>query len=73
MNKCGFHIVEFCNKHHRCNNEHYNQAPEDVTPGTEDFFRFEKVMKAPFPAVTGFTAVQSRTKKTGIRRINSYE
>ena len=48
VNKCGFHIVEFCNKHHRCNNEHYNQDPEDVTPGTEDFFRFEKVMKAPF-------------------------
>ena len=42
VNKCGFHIVEFCNKYHR--NEKYKSPPEDDIPGTEEFFRFEKVM-----------------------------
>ena len=45
VNKCGFHIVEFCNKHHRSHNEHYNQEWDKDIPGTEDFFVFEKIMK----------------------------
>ena len=37
VNRCGFHIVEFFNKHH----------PEPDSHGNDDegFFRFEKVMK----------------------------
>lgn len=44
VNKCGFHIVEFCNKHHICQNEHYIQENSEDIPGTEEFFRFEKTM-----------------------------
>lgn len=42
VNKCGFHIVEFCNKYHR-NKKYENDAESDI-PGTEDFFVFQKVM-----------------------------
>ena len=45
VNKCGFHIVEFCNKHHRCSKENYNQETENDLPRREEFFRFEKIMK----------------------------
>ena len=45
VNKCGFHIVEFCNQHHACQNKHYVQQNTPSHPGTEEFFRFEKVMK----------------------------
>lgn len=41
INKCGFHIVEFCNKYHQNKNI---PIPENDLPGTEDFFVFEKVM-----------------------------
>lgn len=44
VNKCGFHIVEFCNKYHR--NKNYEHAEDDNIPGAEDFFRFEKNMQA---------------------------
>lgn len=44
VNKCGFHIVEFCNKYHHSCKENYNQENNDI-PGREEFFRFEKVMK----------------------------
>ncbi len=46
VNKCGFHIVEFFNPHHRD-----PEAPEvcDASgapiPGREAYFRFEKVMR----------------------------
>lgn len=46
VNKCGFHIVEFFNAHHL---DPDMPAPVDETgapvPGTEAYFRFEKVMK----------------------------
>lgn len=41
LNKCGFHIVEFCNKYYQ--NKQY-QVPEDNISGEEDFFIFEKKM-----------------------------
>ena len=44
VNKCGFHIVEFCNKHHNCKEERYNRADGESFPGEEEFFRFEKIM-----------------------------
>ncbi len=46
INKCGFHIVEFFNKYHIDPNMPCpeNQFGEPV-PGTDTFFRFEKVMK----------------------------
>lgn len=40
VNKCGFHIVEFYNPHHREVNE-----PSSQTAGGDYFFRFEKKMK----------------------------
>ena len=46
INKCGFYIVEFFNKHHIDPNM---SGPEtqsgDPVPGTDAYFRFEKVMK----------------------------
>ena len=45
VNKCGFHIVEFCNKHHPCQDENYSPGTQDNVPGTDEFFRFEKVMQ----------------------------
>ena len=46
INKCGFHIVEFFNEHHIDPNmpRQENQSAEPV-PGTDTYFRFEKVMK----------------------------
>lgn len=46
INKCGFHIVEFFNKHHIDPNMPFpeNQCGEPI-PGADAFFRFEKVMK----------------------------
>ncbi|SEI96282.1 hypothetical protein SAMN05660742_10290 [Propionispira arboris] len=41
VNKCGFQIVEYFNKHH---SDPHATSDEDF-PGGEDFFRFEKVMK----------------------------
>ncbi|MBM7865806.1 GNAT family N-acetyltransferase [Heliobacterium gestii] len=41
VNKCGFQIVEYFNKHHP---DPHTPDDKDV-PGGEDFFRFEKVMK----------------------------
>ncbi|MGN0030868.1 MAG: GNAT family N-acetyltransferase [Candidatus Gastranaerophilaceae bacterium] len=40
VNKCGFKIVEFCNKYHK--NQKY-QPHEDNIPGEDDFFIFEKI------------------------------
>lgn len=45
VNKCGFHIVEFYNQYHP--DPHPPEGEEETTgdiPGTEAFFRFEKVM-----------------------------
>lgn len=46
INKCGFHIVEFFNEHHIDPNMAgpETQSGEPV-PGTDAYFRFEKVMK----------------------------
>lgn len=44
VNKCGFHIVEYVNKHHRSRDERFNREMEHDVPGAKDFFRFEKVM-----------------------------
>ena len=43
INKCGFHIVEFCNKYHK--NAKYKCPPEYDILGAEEFFRFEKNMQ----------------------------
>lgn len=47
VNKCGFHIVEFFNKHHT---DPQMPPPEtqsgDAVPGTDAYFRFEKVVKS---------------------------
>lgn len=45
VNKCGFRIIEFCNKHHVCQDEHYKRDNEIADPGTDEFFRFEKIIK----------------------------
>ena len=44
VNKCGFQIVEFCNARHLCQNERYRQNSGPQIPGTEEFFRFQKIM-----------------------------
>lgn len=44
VNKCGFQIVEYVNKYHRSVDERFNREMDHDIPGTEDFFRFEKVM-----------------------------
>ncbi|WP_243117806.1 GNAT family N-acetyltransferase [Extibacter muris] len=46
INKCGFHIVEFFNERHIDPNmsRPQNQSGE-LVPGTDTYFRFEKVMK----------------------------
>lgn len=41
VNKCGFHIVEFYNPHHK---DPRFDEPEDDFPSGDYFFRFEKVM-----------------------------
>lgn len=43
VNKCGFKIVEFFNKHHQ--DPHHPDAQDDL-PGDGDAFAFEKIMKA---------------------------
>ncbi len=42
VNKCGFSIVEFCNKYHQDKTVH---PQENDIPGTEEFFKFRKIMK----------------------------
>ncbi|MCQ4087814.1 GNAT family N-acetyltransferase [Saccharibacillus sp. JS10] len=44
VNKCGFHIVEFYNKHNPDPHESHHEEGS-LFPGDDDFFRFEKVMK----------------------------
>jgi hypothetical protein len=41
VNKCGFKIVEYLNKHHLG----AHALDDNKLPGGEDFFRFEKIMK----------------------------
>lgn len=41
VNKCGFRIVEFFNRHHP---DAHRPSPDDL-PGDGDAFRFEKVMR----------------------------
>lgn len=48
VNKCGFHIVEFQNKHQPDPHEHehgHDREEHSLFPGDDEFFRFEKVMK----------------------------
>lgn len=42
VNRCGFHIVEFFNKHHP-NPKDYDEEPDEQFP--DGMFRFEKVMR----------------------------
>ena len=42
VNKCGFRIVEFFNRHHP---DPHHPAGRDGLPGDGDGFRFEKVME----------------------------
>ena len=44
VNKCGFQIVEFCTPHHLSLEERYNHSHKPPIPGTEEFFRFQKIM-----------------------------
>lgn len=46
VNKCGFRIIEFFNKHHPDPNQ--PEEPGDL-PGDEDAFQFEKVMRPSRP------------------------
>ncbi|ADK13842.1 hypothetical protein ACI7YW_03900 [Clostridium ljungdahlii] len=41
MNKCGFKILEYLNKNH----PETHTKEDESSPGGENFFRFEKVMK----------------------------
>lgn len=45
VNKCGFHIVEYFNKHHKDQNENEETERFSNIDYFEDFFRFEKRMK----------------------------
>lgn len=46
VNKCGFHIVEFFNPHHRDPHLPLPLTPAgEPVPGTEAYFRFEKIMR----------------------------
>lgn len=47
VNKCGFHIVEFFNPHHRIFTESRQKDVSRSQDPTEIYFRFEKVMKRP--------------------------
>ena len=40
INKCGFHVVEFFNPHHKS-----PELTDEDFPGSDYFFRFEKVMR----------------------------
>ncbi|MBS0248871.1 MAG: N-acetyltransferase [Proteobacteria bacterium] len=44
VNKCGFRIIEFFNRHH--SDPHQSGAPDDL-PGDGEAFQFEKVMRSP--------------------------
>ena len=44
VNKCGFHIVEFFNESHPGQGLPKNSEGDPI-PGTEAFFRFEKIIK----------------------------
>ena len=44
VNKCGFKIIEFFNRHH--SDPHQSERPNDL-PGDGESFQFEKVMKSP--------------------------
>lgn len=45
VNKCGFKIVEFCNKHHKSKILNETQYPPDNEfPEAEDFFVFQKIL-----------------------------
>ena len=58
VNRCGFHIVEFFNRHHPEPYEPENAEANDVVDeGEEGMFRFEKHMKA---AADGFDDKQGR-------------
>lgn len=45
VNKCGFHIVEFFNPHHRDSAMSHREGMSGVQDPIETYFRFEKVMK----------------------------
>ncbi len=45
VNKCGFHIVEFFNQYHIDPNMPCSEGQSNPIPGTDAYFRFEKVMK----------------------------
>ena len=46
VNKCGFHIVEFFNAHHQDPHLPPPETPSgEQVPGTEAYFRFEKIMR----------------------------
>lgn len=46
INKCGFHIVEFFNEHHIDPNMSNTKTQfDEPVPGTDTYFRFEKIMK----------------------------
>lgn len=44
VNKCGFKIIEFFNRHH--SDPHQPGGPDDL-PGDGEAFQFEKVMRSP--------------------------
>lgn len=46
VNKCGFHIVEFFNDHHKepDHKDSHRQEPEEH-PVKFDYFKFQKIMK----------------------------
>lgn len=44
VNKCGFKVIEYCNKYHKCSIDYYNKEHESQIPEAEDFFLFEKKM-----------------------------
>ncbi len=44
VNKCGFRIVEFFNKHHP---DPHECDPDDIVGSTGEAFQFEKVMRRP--------------------------
>ena len=45
LNKCGFKIVEFVNKHHFPLNPRYQLSEGENPLGRDEFFRFEKIIK----------------------------
>ena len=46
VNKCGFHIVEFFNRHHPDNRMlQQKDAENENIPGMDAYFRFQKIMR----------------------------